>query len=58
VADKAELDGMPHSFADNQFDEAVGRHVIEHVRNPMAVTSELRRITRPGGLIKSDRAAT
>jgi SAM-dependent methyltransferase len=47
-----DLDDVPYPFTDNQFDEVVGRHVIEHVRDPMAVMSELHRITRHGGLIK------
>jgi SAM-dependent methyltransferase len=47
-----DLDDLPYPFDDDQFDEVVGRHVIEHVREPMAVMSELHRITRPGGLIK------
>lgn len=47
-----DLDDVPYPFDDNQFDEVVGHHVIEHVRDPMAVMSELHRITRPGGLIK------
>ncbi|MGH9751254.1 MAG: class I SAM-dependent methyltransferase [Blastocatellia bacterium] len=47
-----DLDDVPYPFDDNQFDEVVGSHVIEHVRDPMAVMSELHRITRPGGLIK------
>lgn len=46
------LDDVPYPFTDDQFDEVIGRHVIEHVRDPMAVMSELHRITRPGGLIK------
>jgi SAM-dependent methyltransferase len=47
-----DLDDVPYPFADDQFDEVVGLHVIEHVRDPMAVISELHRITRPGGLIR------
>ena len=47
-----DLDDLPYPFADNQFDEVVGLHVIEHVRDPMAVMVELHRITRPGGLIR------
>jgi SAM-dependent methyltransferase len=47
-----DFDDLPYPFANDQFDEVVGRHVIEHVRDPMAVMSELHRITRPGGLIK------
>jgi SAM-dependent methyltransferase len=30
----------------------IGRHVIEHVREPMAVMAELHRITRHGGVVK------
>ena len=47
-----DLDDLPYPFADSSFDEVVGRHVIEHVKDPMAVMGELHRITRPGGLIK------
>jgi SAM-dependent methyltransferase len=47
-----DLDDVPYPFADDQFDEVVGLHVIEHVRDPMAVISELHRITRPGGLVR------
>jgi SAM-dependent methyltransferase len=47
-----DLDDLPYPFSDNAFDEVVGRHVIEHVRNPMEVVCELHRITRPGGLIR------
>jgi SAM-dependent methyltransferase len=47
-----DLDNLPYPFSDNQFDEVIGRHVIEHVRDPMAVVTELHRITRPGGLVK------
>src|ERR1044072_2407421 len=43
------LDNLPYPFADSEFDEVIGRHVIEHVRDPMAVMSELHRITRAGG---------
>src|ERR1044072_4320589 len=46
------LDNLPYPFADDQFDEVIGRHVIEHVRDPMAVMSELHRITRAGGIVK------
>src|SRR5215475_15967925 len=47
-----DLDDLPYPFADNRFDVVIGRHVIEHVHDPMAVMSELHRITRPGGLVK------
>jgi SAM-dependent methyltransferase len=47
-----DLDDLPYPFADNSFDEVIGRHVIEHVANPLAVMCELHRITRAGGLVK------
>jgi len=47
-----DLDELPYPFADDSFDEVIGRHVIEHVQNPMAVMSELHRITRAGGTVK------
>jgi SAM-dependent methyltransferase len=47
-----DLDELPYPFDDDEFDEVVGRHVIEHVRDPLAVMSELHRITRPGGMVK------
>ena len=47
-----DLDDLPYPFADDEFDEVIGRHVIEHVRDPLAVMGELHRITRNGGLVK------
>ena len=47
-----DLDDLPYPFADDEFDEVIGRHVIEHVREPMAVMCELHRITRNGGIVK------
>lgn len=47
-----DLDDLPYPFADDSFDEVIGRHVIEHVQNPMAVMAELHRITRAGGTVK------
>jgi SAM-dependent methyltransferase len=47
-----DLDELPYPFAEDEFDEVIGRHVIEHVRDPMAVICELHRITKPGGIIK------
>jgi len=46
-----DLGAIPYPFADNEFDEIVCRHVIEHVPDVMALVSELHRITRPGGRI-------
>jgi SAM-dependent methyltransferase len=47
-----DLDDLPYPFDDDQFDEVIGRHVIEHVREPLAVMIELHRITRNGGIVK------
>ena len=47
-----DLDDLPYPFADDEFDEVIGRHVIEHVRDPMAVMCELHRITRSGGIVR------
>jgi len=47
-----DLDDRPYPFADDYFDEIIGGHVIEHVRDPVSVMSELHRITRHGGAIK------
>lgn len=47
-----DLDDLPYPFADDSFDEVIGRHVIEHVKDPMAVMGELHRITRSGGKVK------
>ena len=46
-----DLGAVPYPFADNEFDEIVCRHVIEHVPDVMALVSELHRITKPGGRI-------
>lgn len=47
-----DLDDLPYPFPDDSFDEVIGRHVIEHVRDPMGVMAELHRITRNGGVVK------
>ena len=43
---------VPYPFADVEFDEIIGRHVVEHVPDVMAFISELHRITKPGGIIR------
>src|SRR5262249_60084462 len=42
-----DLDDLPYPFGDNQFDEVIGRHVIEHVKEPMAGKAQLHPITPP-----------
>ncbi len=47
-----DLGVLPYPFADDEFDEVICRHVIEHVPDVMAFVSELHRVTRAGGRIK------
>lgn len=47
-----DLGVVPYPFDDNEFNEVISRHTIEHVPDVMAFVSELHRITRPGGRIK------
>lgn len=47
-----DLGDLPYPFPDDEFDEVIGNHVIEHVPDVMAFVSELYRITRPGGRIR------
>ena len=43
---------FPYPFANDEFDEIVCRHVIEHVPDVLGFVSELHRITKPGGRLK------
>jgi SAM-dependent methyltransferase len=47
-----DLGDIPYPFADDEFDEIVSLHVIEHVPDVMAFVTELHRIAKPGGRIK------
>ncbi|HET6893247.1 MAG TPA: class I SAM-dependent methyltransferase [Pyrinomonadaceae bacterium] len=47
-----DLGVTPYPFAENEFDEIICRHVIEHVPDVMGFVTELHRITKPGGRIK------
>jgi SAM-dependent methyltransferase len=47
-----DLGVLPYPFPDNEFDQIICRHVIEHVPDVMSFVSELHRITKPGGVIK------
>lgn len=46
-----DLGVVPYPFSDNEFDEIVCRHVIEHVPDVMALVTELHRIAKPRGRI-------
>lgn len=47
----ADLDHAPLPFADDSFDGVVASHVIEHMRDPIALVRECIRVCRPGGLV-------
>lgn len=47
-----DLGAIPYPFPDNEFDEIVCRHVIEHVPDVMALVTELYRIAKPGARIR------
>ena len=47
-----DLGDIPYPFADGEFDEVVGNHVVEHVPDVTAFISELYRVTKPGGRIR------
>jgi SAM-dependent methyltransferase len=44
------LDGDVYPFADAAFDACVSDYVLEHIEDPMAHFSEVRRVLRPGGV--------
>jgi SAM-dependent methyltransferase len=46
-----DLGNFPYPFAENEFDQIICRHVIEHVPDVMTFVTELYRITKPGGRI-------
>ena len=46
-----DLGVVPYPFPDNEFEEIVCRHVIEHVPDVMSLITELYRITKPNGRI-------
>jgi SAM-dependent methyltransferase len=43
---------FPYPFADDEFEEIICRHVIEHVPDVLGFVNELHRITKPGGKLK------
>lgn len=46
-----DVDAEPLPFAEGSFDVVVCSHVLEHLAHPVAVLQEMRRVTRPGGLL-------
>ena len=47
-----DLGKLPYPFPDNEFDEIICHHVIEHVPDVMAFVSELHRVCKPLARIK------
>src|SRR4030095_15154613 len=47
-----DLGVFPYPFNNDEFEEVLCRHVIEHVPDVLAFVNELHRITRPGGRLK------
>ena len=47
-----DLGTFPYPFADDEFEEIICRHVIEHVPDVLGFVNELHRITKPGGVLK------
>jgi ubiquinone/menaquinone biosynthesis C-methylase UbiE len=47
-----DLGVTPYPFADNEFDQVVSRHAVEHIPDVMAFMAELFRITKHGGKIE------
>jgi len=46
-----DLDVFPYPFPDNEFDQILCRHGLEHLTNVIKVMEEVHRICRPGGLV-------
>jgi len=48
---KHDLDKFPYPFKNNQFDEILASHVIEHLKNPTRFMNELIRISKNNAII-------
>jgi len=45
----ADIGKLP--FADNSIDAVICESVLEHVKDPLAIVSEIKRVLKPGGLV-------
>lgn len=48
---QSDLDAAPIPYADDFFDLVIASHVIEHMKRPLELFSELVRVAKPGGTI-------
>jgi len=46
-----DLNKFPYPIEENQFDEIIAKHIIEHLDHPQKFIEELARILKPGGTI-------
>jgi len=46
-----DLNVFPYPFSDDEFDEIIAEHVVEHLNDFFATLQELHRIIKPGGKI-------
>ena len=47
-----DLETFPYPFKDNTFSEILMDNILEHLKDTVAVMTELHRISKPGGIIR------
>ena len=47
-----DLGVFPYPFQNDEFDEVLCRHVVEHLPDVLGFINELHRVTRPGGILR------
>ena len=55
-ADFKVIDGNALSFEDETFDVVFCHQVLQHVRDPVAILKEMRRVAKPGGIVAAREA--
>lgn len=48
---KHNMNKFPYPFKDNEFDEILMKHTLEHLDDPFKVIEEINRIAKPGAII-------